>query len=412
MEQNPENNGLLYVGKDSDLSSVYIVTKDFVQENEKFWLTVRFVFSEISQSRQNYQNLLKERGIDYNNLDYIEEFLEFDQNHLSFSELYSSYKDIFGKTIYQSVNDDPQWIPLEKVSRTGIVRQVYEITMSQLVNLENLNASQEQMKSPNNNPSQIHDKSFPIINSANQPATFGNRINTVFVKLLAMVGGIIFIIPAVRSCQSGASLSDSFSIFLLTSVIIIGLIVFWAMVTHTNISLYGWVKASPRIKELLSHEQIKELEKVRKEFQIKNDEFNLLFLSSLAFGRKIIKRDYKQIKKLYPDWDEKATLKMLLLDDLKKDPDWSDKSSGEINNFVEEAMKEIDNLNQLCTFIEKLDYPKNQLFYDSALSKKIEKIIGKSILFCPKCGKEGWVSSSRDSKVTCPYCNWEFEVST
>ena len=158
--------------------------------------------------------------------------------------------------------------------------------------------------------------------------------------------------------------------------VVIGLIIFWVTVTHTNISLYGWVKASPRIKEFLSYEQIKKLEKVRKEFGPRNQEFHILFLSSLAYGRKIIKRDYNRLKKLYPDYDEKTILRWLLIDDLKNDIDWSGKKSEEVYNFVEKAMERIDNLDQLCAFIDKLDYPKNKMYYNSALSKKIEEIIG------------------------------------
>ena len=120
MENNPENDGLLYVGKDANLSSVYIVSKKFIQENDKFWVTVRFVLLEQSQFYKNILLFLKDHDCEYENLAFIEERWEFAPQKNSFSKLSSSYKGQDGKMIYEMKYDVPKWIPLIHLSQTWL----------------------------------------------------------------------------------------------------------------------------------------------------------------------------------------------------------------------------------------------------------------------------------------------------
>jgi len=139
MEHNSDNDGLLYVGKDSDLSSVYIVTKDFVQDDKRFQLKVRIVLLKEGQSYHVYLNFLKDRGCEYMNFVYIEELWLFESQKRLYSNLRVSYKDSEGKIIHEKEYENPQWIPLKNASRSGIVRKVYEVAMNQLIDKDKPN---------------------------------------------------------------------------------------------------------------------------------------------------------------------------------------------------------------------------------------------------------------------------------
>lgn len=138
---------LLFVGKDDNLSSVYIVSKKFTQENDKFWVTVRFVLLDASQFYQNIREFLKDHDCKYENLAFVEELWEFAPRKNSYSRLSTSYKGPDGEMIYELDYDKPKWISLTNVSRTGMVKKVFEAAMSQLVDINKLNPKQEQRKS-------------------------------------------------------------------------------------------------------------------------------------------------------------------------------------------------------------------------------------------------------------------------
>lgn len=138
MEHKPDNNELLYIGKDDNLSSVYIVSKKFTQENDKFWVTVRFVLLELSQFNQNIRHFLKDHDCEYENLAFVEELWEFEPRKNRYSRISTSYKGQDGKMIYDLEYDNLQWIPLTNVSRTGIVKQVFEAAMTRLVDADEL----------------------------------------------------------------------------------------------------------------------------------------------------------------------------------------------------------------------------------------------------------------------------------
>lgn len=138
MEYTTDKEGLLFVGKDSDGSSVYIVKEQFVQDGYNFNLKVRFVLLEISQAYQNHQYYLKDRGFNSATFAHIEELWEFDSRLNNFKKLNVSYWKNDGKLIYESLLDDPQWISLKKFSSAGIFNKVYQIAMNQLIDIGKL----------------------------------------------------------------------------------------------------------------------------------------------------------------------------------------------------------------------------------------------------------------------------------
>ena len=242
LEKDPTNDGLLYICEFSKFSNVFINTKDFIQEGKHFWVPVRFIPGKLSQFHQNIEEFLEVHGCDNKNFAYIEEQWEFEPSKHSYSEIKNTYVDSDGGKIYESIVEKPKWVSLDLASRNGVVTKVYQTAMTQLVDKVKLTAKQEHIKSSSQTSKQATPQST-FIESGNQPSSFENRVAGVSGKLLATVGGIIFIIPAVSHLGRGGDLSGAFGVFVLWSVLIIGLIIFWATVTYTNISLYGWVKA-------------------------------------------------------------------------------------------------------------------------------------------------------------------------
>lgn len=138
MENNQENNGLLFVGKDENLSSVYIVSKEFVQKDTVFWVKVRFELLLLSQYFQNILVFLKDHDSENENLTYIEEMWAFQPSKNRYGILDRSYKCSDGKLLYESTFESPKWISLDSVPQKGIVKQVYEIAQDKFFRPVNL----------------------------------------------------------------------------------------------------------------------------------------------------------------------------------------------------------------------------------------------------------------------------------
>lgn len=139
-----------------------------------------------------------------------------------------------------------------------------------------------------------------------------------------------------------------------------------------KILIFVFVRWSKRFRELLSYEEIRELDKVRKDFSYSHDEYEIIVCSSSALGKKIVIRDYGRFKKLYPDRDEKRILRDLLLDDLKKDPEYMNRNIEKVTN---EAMNNINSLEQLLSYIESHERKRNPNYYESSIGQRIEAII-------------------------------------
>lgn len=123
---NSNDDEMLYVGQDSDRSSVYIVTKDFKKEDDRFQIKVRFELIKGSQSHQIHQNLLKDQGCDYENFASIEELWIFQITEGLYGKLRATYYELGGNLLFEMSYDKPSWISLKKISQTGIINQVYE----------------------------------------------------------------------------------------------------------------------------------------------------------------------------------------------------------------------------------------------------------------------------------------------
>lgn len=148
MENIIEDSGFLFVGKDVDYSSVYLVKESFVQDVNNFKVKVRFVLEKTGQVYQIHHNYLKDRGIDLPTLVHIDELWEFDTLLNNFRKLHVSYLDNERKLIYESKPDDPQWTSLKKLSRDGFVNHVFQISMNQLVAKDKFNIGTESEAAP------------------------------------------------------------------------------------------------------------------------------------------------------------------------------------------------------------------------------------------------------------------------
>src|SRR5271157_5242791 len=73
-----------------------------------------------------------------------------------------------------------------------------------------------------------------------------------------------------------------------------------------------WVKFAINIKLVLNRRQIHELEKLRQQFDLPHETFYLGVLASSEFGKIIIERDYRNIKKKHPNLSEEEILTFLL----------------------------------------------------------------------------------------------------
>lgn len=135
-----------------------------------------------------------------------------------------------------------------------------------------------------------------------------------------------------------------------------------------------WLRATPSLRGILSSEQYLALEALRKEFKVKSEIFPILVYTSSNLGNKIVRRDYKYLKNLYPDKNEKYILEKLLHDDIMNDPGLHI-DEYELSEKINQSMESINSLEELCNFISHQEYLKNPDFYDSILGKRIEGII-------------------------------------
>ncbi len=136
-----------------------------------------------------------------------------------------------------------------------------------------------------------------------------------------------------------------------------------------------WLIANSSLIGMVDSKQYHELEALRKEFQISSKHFPLLVYTSSNLGTKIIKRDYKSLKKLYPNKNEKYIPAKLLYNDMMSDPDLHI-DEDKIPETIGHAMEAINTLDELSDFISRQEYLKNPDFYDSILGQRIEEIIG------------------------------------
>jgi len=163
-------------------------------------------------------------------------------------------------------------------------------------------------------------------------------------------------------------------------ILSLGASVLWAGGTYLLVSNYKWVQHLPRLKTILSYNQIRQLEKVREEFALDPDIFFGFVTASTELGRKIIERDYRQLKMFYPDKAEQAILKELLVKDLKIDYGMTDNSEDtELTvRVADQLIRNISTLEQLCGCVASLERSANPDFHSSAPMKRIDEIMSRS----------------------------------
>jgi hypothetical protein len=110
-----------------------------------------------------------------------------------------------------------------------------------------------------------------------------------------------------------------------------------------------WYKSLAKVVPL-TNRQIKELDKIRKDLSFLSDEeFLLVIRSSTAYGNIIIRIDYKNLKRSYPDATEKEILRALLIYENE-----AMKISGSMGVLTDEMIPKV--LNQLHTLEDFINY--------------------------------------------------------
>jgi hypothetical protein len=137
-----------------------------------------------------------------------------------------------------------------------------------------------------------------------------------------------------------------------------------------------WSKMLENIDSILSKKQIGELENLRNEFDIPHDVFSLAVSASSEFGKIIIERDYKNLKKEFPDAPEKKILTALLNYE-NHAMEMSGSTEQMTDKQIEMAMDNINTLDDLRNFITELEHREQPLYYEGKIGAKIESIIEK-----------------------------------
>jgi hypothetical protein len=140
------------------------------------------------------------------------------------------------------------------------------------------------------------------------------------------------------------------------------------------LSAPAWLQMLRGMESVLTTKQIKELERLRKEYSIPHDLYSLGVAASSEFGKVIIRRDYKNFKKLHPNLSEKQILTALL--------QWEKQAmekSGSTEVMTEEqitnAISRINSIDDLCDFVVELEHHEQRMYYENEICARIESII-------------------------------------
>lgn len=136
----------------------------------------------------------------------------------------------------------------------------------------------------------------------------------------------------------------------------------------------AWLKMIQGMEAILNNKQIRELEILRKEWEIPHDTFSLAVSASSEFGIIIIERDYKRLKKQYPNLSEKQILTAML-----QHENQVMKASGSTEVMTEvqitTAMSKINSLVDFCDFVVGIEHHEQPLYYNNEICARIESII-------------------------------------
>lgn len=188
-----------------------------------------------------------------------------------------------------------------------------------------------------------------------------------------------------------------------------------ANLTDYATSYFGWAgKAPPQLKELLNTQQIAQLENLRKEFNIQQENFLVFVSMSIQLGKKIIKRDYDTQRKIWPSKSNKEILRHLLIEDLSCDPElMKGATSADCEQLIilaDEAMRNINTLDQLTDYVALLERQNNPDYNSTTIAKRIDEIIStEKIIHCHKCRQKLRVTVEQmNLTVRCPHCGHSF----
>jgi hypothetical protein len=135
-----------------------------------------------------------------------------------------------------------------------------------------------------------------------------------------------------------------------------------------------WVKNMPECADFLNVEQCSKLETLRKEFDFPYDVFSLAVSASSEYGKIIIERDYKRIKKQYPNISEKQILTaMLQHENQVMEASGSKEVMTEMQ--ITKAMSKINSLEDFCDFVVAIEHREQPMYYKNEICARIESII-------------------------------------
>ena len=136
----------------------------------------------------------------------------------------------------------------------------------------------------------------------------------------------------------------------------------------------AWLKMIHGMELILNNKQIRELEILRKELDFPHDLFSRAVSASSEFGKIIIERDYKRLKKQYPNMSEKQILTaMLQHENQVMEASGSKEVMTEMK--ITKAMSKINSLEDYCDFVVEIKHREQPMYYNNEICARIESII-------------------------------------
>jgi hypothetical protein len=136
----------------------------------------------------------------------------------------------------------------------------------------------------------------------------------------------------------------------------------------------AWLKMLGGVESILTTKQIRELERLRKEYGIPHDLYSLGVAASSELGKIIIRRDYKNFKMLHPNLSEKQILTALLQHE-NQTMEQSGSTEVMTEDQIAQAMAGINSIDDYCNFVVELEHREQPLYYDNEICAHIESII-------------------------------------
>ncbi len=135
-----------------------------------------------------------------------------------------------------------------------------------------------------------------------------------------------------------------------------------------------WLELLGDLAKMLNPQQIEKLERLRENYSIPHDFFVIGVSASSEIGNKIIRRDYNDLSKRNKYLSEKEKF-VFLLNHENKHIKLSGSNHIMTDDQIENAVLNMNNLDDLCEFITNLEKLENPLIYENEIFMETERII-------------------------------------